>query len=121
MVSRALDTGWTPPDDVLCHADTVPLGPSPGSVVAGRGEVQAGLAEVKRQWKFEFGSSGVWIPLDAVTIPTAREPTYKYCFIRYRFFEKGTWCAPVLACLESWTTQAERYLTQLFECCVCFL
>ncbi len=90
MVSRALRTGWTAPRNLLCHTDLAKLAPSPVDKGGrGGGAVRTGLAEGGRWWKFEIRSCGVWIPLDSVAIPTAREPAYKYCFVRYRFFEKG--------------------------------
>ena len=50
---------------------------------------EPGLSLEGKQWKFEIKVTGVWVSLDSVAIPTARDPAYKYCFVRYRFFERS--------------------------------
>ena len=39
--------------------------------------------------QFEIGISHASLRLSAVDIPTASQPTHKYCFLRYRFFDQS--------------------------------
>lgn len=45
-----------------------------------------------KRLKFEIVVSHVDLQLSAVAIPTASCPAHKYCFIRYRFFDKSESC-----------------------------
>lgn len=80
VVSHGLKMGWKAPKS--CSIDlTFPQ-------MQDRTQNEAMLSGNQR-WRLEICISGVWLPLGTVAIPTAQQPTYKYCFLRYRFFEKG--------------------------------
>ena len=75
--------GWTAPKG--CRTDLIPLPPSQEEEDGGEVYLDSG----RKRWKFEIKMSGVWVPLEAVTLPTMTQPAYKYCYVRYKFFETG--------------------------------
>ena len=47
------------------------------------------MDSINLEWKVSIEISQLCVPLESVAIPTAREPSYKYCFVRYRLFKAG--------------------------------
>ena len=92
VVSNSLRQGWRAPD-----AFFVDLGTPPQSQV--RSSHHVGFTEhaqrkqlpgfERKSLKFELRVSHANLQLSAVDIPTASQPTYKFCFVRYRFFDTG--------------------------------
>ena len=42
-------------------------------------------------WRLDINVNSLSVPLDAVAmpLPTVKNPTYKYCFLRYRFMDNS--------------------------------
>jgi len=84
ILSSARKMGWKMPS----------LVPSPVSQiqeeVTGVGEVGCGVRGGEG-WRLDLNVNSLWVPLDAVAspVPTATNPTYKYCFVRYRFMDNS--------------------------------
>ena len=83
VLLRGVKAGWKPPqrgidlcsillDECQNEAEREPLVDSNGL-----------------EWKIAIEMSQLQVPLDSIAIPTAREPSYKYCFVRYQLFKAG--------------------------------
>lgn len=92
ILSSALKMGWKVPNG--CGINLPSLVPSPVSQTQ---EEVTGVREVRcsvrggEGWRLDLNVNSLWVPLDAVAspVPTATNPTYKYCFVRYRFMDNS--------------------------------
>lgn len=91
VVSSGLRHGWRPPSPGFFPS----TGATPQILVSSRdsGSARRILAEKPcfdgKGIQFEIGISHASLRLSAVDIPTASQPSHKYCFIRYRFFDRS--------------------------------
>ena len=91
VVSSGLRHGWRLPDAGFFPGATpqlqLPLTTNRGSGST-RKEIEKPCFDGKNI-RFEISISHASLRLSAVDIPTASQPTHKYCFLRYRFFDKS--------------------------------
>lgn len=96
VVSGGLRHGWRPSTGFFPRGAT----PQMHGLPLGAGVVASGAArrEMVEEGKpcfdgkcvqFEIRISHTSLLLSAVDIPTASQPTHKYCFLRYLFFDKS--------------------------------
>lgn len=85
VLSSALREGWKTPTKygidmhLFCPSEVPPMSSFGG-----------------RHFKFELKMDNLWLPVTSVVVSTASEPTHHYCFLRYRFFDKGETLTHVL-------------------------
>ena len=92
VLTSGLRQGWRAPDDLLS-------GPPPTSLPDGGVRSRSTRHAHKENKnllcfdgkcvKFVIAISHATLQLSAVDIQTAPQPTHKYCFVRYRFFDKS--------------------------------
>ena len=92
ILSSALKMGWKAPQG--CSIDLLSLVPaSPTEEEIGAEEVglDVGGGGGEERWRLDINVNSLLVPLDAVAmpLPTVKNPTYKYCFLRYRFMDNS--------------------------------
>ena len=94
VVSSGLRHGWRPPSPGFFPAEATPQ--MLQLPLIGSGDIAPARRKMKekpcfdgKSVQFEIGVSHASLRLSAVDIPTASQPTHKYCFIRYRFFDRS--------------------------------
>ena len=80
VVTDGLRLGWRAPDVLQ-----LPIGGSCSTEHAQK----TGRHFGGKSLKFEIAISHVDLQLSAIEIPTASRPAHKYCFLRYRFFDRS--------------------------------
>ena len=95
ILSSALKMGWKAPKGCsIDHLSLVPASPT-GEEVMGAEEVGldvgGGGGGGEETWRLDISVNSLSVPLDAVAmpLPTVKNPTYKYCFLRYRFMDNS--------------------------------
>lgn len=109
ILSSALKMGWKAPKS--CSIDCpslVPVLHTREEVMDDR-EVGCGV-EGGEGWRLDLSVNSLWVPLDAVVspVPTAANPTYKFCFIRYRFMDNSELWGIYLFSLPVWGPNMDR-------------
>ena len=96
VITNGLRQGWRVPDHLSLYLGGALHVPPSSQLPSGNITCSTEHAQKEKMTsfnrdriKFEIGISHVTLPLNAVDIPTAPQPTYKYCFVRYRFFDKS--------------------------------
>lgn len=92
ILSSALKMGWKAPEG--CSIDLLSLVPA---LPTGEEEMRAedvgggGEGGGEWMWRLDINVNSLSVPLDAVAmpLPTVKNPTYKYCFLRYRFMDNS--------------------------------
>ena len=85
VVTNALRHGWRAPDGIFSGA-------SPQMQLPTRGPTEHAQKKSCLDGKsigFEISISHANLQLSTMDIPTATQPTHKYCFLRYRFFDRS--------------------------------
>ena len=90
VVINSLKQGWRAPDDFFTN-----VGIPPQTQLRSSHHVESAEHVQRKQLpgfvgkslRFELSISHANLRLSAVDIPTASQPTYKLCFVRYRFFD----------------------------------
>ena len=95
ILSSALKMGWKAPKG--CSIDLLSLVPASPT-----GEEEMGAEDVgeggrggggggEGTWRLDINVNSLSVPLDAVAmpLPTVKNPTYKYCFLRYHFMDNS--------------------------------
>ena len=80
VVTDGLRLGWRAPDVMQ-----LPV----GGACSTEDAQKTGRHFGGKSLKFEIAISHVDLQLSAVEIPTASRPAHKYCFLRYRFFDRS--------------------------------
>ena len=75
---------------VLSHAARLGWKPNPIA------ELSISPCATQLKLRFEVTIDSLWVSVDDVIIPVSGEPSYKCCFVRYRFFSLGEIDNPVL-------------------------
>lgn len=92
VVSSGLRHGWRLPSAGFFPA-TPQMLQLPLSHLGGSASARRRMKEKPcfggKSIQFEIGISHASLRLSAVDIPTASQPTHKYCFLRYRFFNRS--------------------------------
>ena len=90
VMTNSLRQGWRAPDDFFVNLGA----PLQAQLCSGHRVGSTEHAQRKqlpgfegKNLKFELSISHANLRLSAVEISTASQPTYKLCFIRYRFFD----------------------------------
>ena len=97
VVSSGLRHGWRLPSagffPAAAEAATPQMLQLPLSHLGGSASARRRMKEKPcfdgKSIQFEIGISHASLRLSAVDIPTASQPTHKYCFLRYQFFNRS--------------------------------
>ena len=90
ILSSALKMGWKAPQG--CSIDFLSLVPASPTEEEEMGAEEVGLdGGGGERWRLDINVNSLSVPLDAVAmpLPTVKNPTYKYCFLRYRFMDNS--------------------------------
>ena len=96
ILSSALKLGWKAPQG--CSIDLLSLVPASPTEKEEIGAEEVGLdvgggegGGGEKRWRVDINVNSLSVPLDAVAmpLPTVKNPTYKYCFLRYRFMNNS--------------------------------
>ena len=93
ILSSALKMGWKAPQG--CSINLLSLVPASPTEEEEIGAEEVGLdvggGGGEERWRLDINVNSLLVPLDAVAmpLPTVKNPTYKYCFLRYRFMDNS--------------------------------